>query len=129
MNLLVEELLNVDFDKHCRDCPYNKKDFSKMFNDYLDSVDFTNVLNNKNISDDLEQLQKHYTILLDFCYELMEKRMHDKESLDILKRSIYWKDDKIKNLTEKNEILDRQLYNIINLDRKGRKKNGVCDKT
>lgn len=97
MNLLIDELLNVDFDKHCRDCPYNKKDFSKLFNDYLDSIDFTNVLNNKNVSDDLEQLQKHYTILLDFCYELMEKRMRDKELLDILNRRIKLYEEKIEN--------------------------------
>lgn len=95
--LLIDELLNVNFDKHCRDCPYNTKDFSKRFTDYLDRIDFTNVINNDKISNDLETLQKHYTIFLDFCYELMEKRMRDKELLDILNRRIKLYEEKIEN--------------------------------
>ena len=97
MNLLIDELLNVNFDKHCRDCPYNTKDFSKRFTDHLDRIDFTNVISNDKISNDLETLQKHYTILLDFCYELMEKRMRDKELLDILNRRIKLYKEKIEN--------------------------------
>ena len=51
--MLIEELLNVDFDKHSRDCPYNTKDFSKRFTDYLNRIDFTNVISNDKISNDL----------------------------------------------------------------------------
>ena len=88
MNLLIEELLNVNFDKGCRDCPYNTKDFSKRFTDYLNRIDFTNVISNDKISNDLETLQKHYTILLDFCYELMENDEKKKEEIEILKRKL-----------------------------------------
>ena len=101
--MLIEELLNVDFDKHCRDCPYNTKDFSKRFTDYLDRIDFTNVISNDKISNDLEILQKHYTILIDFCYELMEKDEKKKEEIEILKRKLNWYERK--------------------------KQNGICDKT
>ena len=97
MSLLIDDILNVNFDKHCRDCPYNKKDFSKRFRDYLENIDFTNVISNKYISNDLETLQKHYTILLDFCYDLMEKNDKQKEKNEILERKIYWlerKDEK-----------------------------------
>ena len=96
--LLIDELLNVNFDKHCRDCPYrDNNDIWKRFNDYVDRIDFTNVISNDKISNDLETLQKHYTILLDFCYELMEKRMRDKELLDILNRRIKLYKEKIEN--------------------------------
>lgn len=130
--LLIEELLNVDFDKHCRDCPYNTQDFSKRFTDYLDRIDFTNVISNDKISNDLETLQKHYTILLDFCYELMEKDEKKKEEIEILKRNLYWKDKKIESLSKQNESLENQINNIMKLDiekRKRRNKNGICDKT
>ena len=86
--LLIDELLNVNFDKHCRDCPYNTKDFSKRFTDYLNRIDFTNVISNDKISNDLETLQTHYTILLDFCYELMENDEKKKEEIEILKRKL-----------------------------------------
>ena len=95
--LLIDELLNVNFDKHCRDCPYKEKDFSKRFTDYLDRIDFTNVINNDKISNDLETLQKHYTILLDFYYELMEKDEKKKEEIEILKRKLNWYERKKQN--------------------------------
>ena len=128
--LLIDELLNVNFDKHCRDCPYNTKDFSKRFTDYLDRIDFTNVISNDKISNDLETLQKHYTILLDFCYELMEKDEKKKEEIEILKRKLNWKNKKIESLSKQNESLENQINNIIKLDiseRRRRKKNGICD--
>lgn len=87
--LLIDELLNVNFDKHCRDCPYrDNNDIWKRFNDYVDSVDITKVIANPKIANDLETLQKHYTILLDFCYELMENDEKKKEEIEILKRKL-----------------------------------------
>ena len=120
--LLIDELLNVNFDKHCRDCPYNTKDFSKRFTDYLNRIDFTNVISNDKISNDLETLQKHYTILLDFCYEIMEKDEKKKEEIEILKRKLYWKDKKIESLSKQNESLENQINNIMKLDIEKKKK-------
>ena len=111
--LLIDELLNVNFDKRCRDCPYKEKDFSKRFTNYLDRIDFTNVISNDKISNDLETLQKHYTILLDFCYEIMEKDEKKKEEIEILKRKLYWKDKKIESLSKQNESLENQINNIM----------------
>lgn len=129
--MLIDELLNVDFDKHCRDCPYREQDFSKRFNDYVDSVDITKVIANPEIANDIDLLQKHYTILLDYCYDLEDKNRLYKEKLGVLDRQIYWKDKKIDKLKQKNESLNRQLYNIIKLDiseRRKRRKNGIRDK-
>lgn len=111
--LLIDALLNVNFDKHCRDCPYNTQDFSKRFTNYLDRIDFTNVISNDKISNDLETLQKHYTILLDFCYEIMEKDEKKKEEIEILKRKLYWKDKKIESLSKQNASLENQINNIM----------------
>lgn len=111
--LLIDELLDINFDKHCRDCPYNTQDFSKRFTNYLDRIDFTNVISNDKISNDLETLQKHYTILLDFCYEIMEKDEKKKEEIEILKRKLYWKDKKIESLSKQNESLENQINNIM----------------
>ena len=131
--LLIDELLNVNFDKHCRDCPYrDNNDIWKRFNDYVDSVDVTKVIANPEIANDLDLLQKHYTILLDYCYDLEDKNRLYKEKLGVLDRQLYWKDRKINKLKEKNESLNRQLNNIIKLDiseRRRRKKNGICDQT
>lgn len=129
--LLIDELLNVDFDKHCRDCPYNTKDFSKRFTDYLDRIDFTKVISNDKISNDLETLQKHYTILLDFCYDLMNKNDETIEKMEILERNLYWKNEKIESLLKQKESLERQIDNIIklNVTRRKENKNGIRNKT
>lgn len=129
--MLIEELLNVDFDKHCRDCPYNTKDFSKRFIDHLDRIDFTKVISNDKISNDLETLQKHYTILLDFCYDLMNKNDETIEKMEILERNLYWKNEKIESLLKQKESLERQIDNIIklNVTRKKENKNGIRNKT
>lgn len=125
--LLIDELLNVDFDKHCRDCPYNIKDFSKRFYEYTDSIDINTVITNPNIANDIDLLQKHYTLLLDYCYDLEDNNRLYKEKYEIANRKIYWKDKKIKSLKRQNNILETQITNIMN-DRK-EKRNGIRNKT
>ena len=129
--MLLDELLNVNFDKRCRDCPYKEKDFSKRFTDYLNRIDFTNVISNDKISNDLETLQKHYTILLDFCYDLMNKNDETIEKMKILERTLYWKNEKIESLLKQKESLERQIDNIIklNVTRRKENKNGIRNKT
>lgn len=119
--LLIEELLNVDFDKHCRDCPYNTKDFSKRFYEYTENIDVNKVIANPKIANDLDLLQKHYTILLDYCYDLEDKNRLLTEKMATFDRKFYWKDRKIDNLTKKNNSLKRQIDNIIKLGIKERK--------
>lgn len=126
--LLIDELLNVDFDKHCRDCPYNTKDFSKRFYEYTDSIDINTVIANPNIANDIDLLQKHYTLLLDYCYYLEDNNRLYKEKYEIANRRIYWKDKKINSLKRQNNILETQISNITKYG-KGKRQNGIRNKT
>ena len=126
--MLIEELLNVDFDKHCRDCPYNTKDFSKRFYEYVDSIDIDTVIANPDIANDIDLLEKHYTLLLDYCYELENNNRLYKEKYQILNRRIYWKDRKIKSLSRQNNVLETQISNIMKYG-KGKRQNGIRNKT
>lgn len=117
MSLLIKELLNVDFDKHCRDCPYNEHDIIKRFNNYLDNVNVDKVIANPDIANDLDLLQKHYTILLDYYCDLEEN--NDKQ-----KQIIKAKDRNINKLEQDIEYLKEEIKryeNIINS--KTKKKN------
>lgn len=100
MCTLIPEILNTDLDSHCKNCPYHEEKFDYEFRDTIGEVDIDDVISNPYIANDLELLQKHYTILLDYYYDVCRKYIMLQRKLRIIQKGIKYDEMRDKTYSE-----------------------------
>lgn len=86
MCTLIREILSVDFDSHCNNCPYHEEKF--QYQDKIGNVDINDVLTNPYIANDIETLKKYYTVLLSYYNQLNRKCASYQNQIIMLKKGI-----------------------------------------
>lgn len=98
MCTLIPEILSVDLNSHCKNCPYHNEQFS--YKHMVDNVELHDVIANKYISNDLEKLQKYYTVLLNYYDKLNAKCNRYQNEIKRLKKGIKYDEMRDKTYSE-----------------------------